>query len=187
MKKSVKITYFVHGTTVDNERGIASGWADVELSELGKRQSVELKKLIKNKKFDIVFCSDLKRAVESAKLTFGNSIKIIKDKRLRECDYGDLTRGDSKKVEAMTLKCIGKSFPNGESYKDVERRIKSFLKDLLKDYSGKNVAIVAHRGPQLAFDVILKTKTWEQAVEEDWRLKQPQQWKPGWDYFLENV
>lgn len=24
---SVKITYFVHGTTTDNENGIATGWA----------------------------------------------------------------------------------------------------------------------------------------------------------------
>jgi hypothetical protein len=27
MKRIVKITYFVHGTTVDNEKGIASGWS----------------------------------------------------------------------------------------------------------------------------------------------------------------
>ncbi len=31
---SVQITYFVHGTTKDNEDGISSGWSDVELSEL---------------------------------------------------------------------------------------------------------------------------------------------------------
>lgn len=31
----ISITYFVHGTTIDNEREISSGWKDVELSELG--------------------------------------------------------------------------------------------------------------------------------------------------------
>ncbi len=30
---AVKITYFVHGTTTDNEKGISSGWYDVDLSE----------------------------------------------------------------------------------------------------------------------------------------------------------
>ena len=180
--KADNITYFVHGTTTDNENGIATGWNPGELSKLGKEQSVKLKELIKGKKFDVVFCSDLKRAVDSAKLTFGNSIPIIQDKRLRECNYGDLNGGDSELVESMTLKCIEKPFPNGESYKDVEKRIREFLKNLLEKYAGKNVAIVSHRGPQLALDVIIKGINWEQAIAEDWRAKK--EWKPGWDYKL---
>jgi len=184
MKPVVNITYFVHGTTTDNEKGIATGWSPGELSELGKKQSIELKELIKDKKFDVVSCSDLKRAVDSAKLTFGDSVKIIQDKRLREVNYGDLTKADSKIVESLTLEHINKPFPNGESYKDVEKRIKSFLNDLLKNYAGKNVAIIAHKAPQLALDILLKGKTWEQAVKEDWRLKQPKEWKPGWEYIL---
>lgn len=27
---AVKITYFVHGTTTDNEQEISSGWSDVD-------------------------------------------------------------------------------------------------------------------------------------------------------------
>ena len=42
---SIKITYFVHGTTVDNENHLSSGWKDVELSELGKKQSEELREI----------------------------------------------------------------------------------------------------------------------------------------------
>jgi alpha-ribazole phosphatase/probable phosphoglycerate mutase len=179
--KTVNITYFVHGTTTDNEKGIATGWLPGELSELGRKQSIELRDLIKNKKFDVVFCSDLKRAVDSAKLTFKN-IQIIQDKQLRECNYGDLNGADAEEVEALTLKHIDEPFPNGESYKDVEKRIRSFLKDLSKKYSEKNVAIVAHRAPQLALNVIIKRKSWEQAIKEDWRLKQPKEWKPGWNY-----
>lgn len=34
---SVKTTYFVHGTTTDNEKEISSGWSDVELSEPADR------------------------------------------------------------------------------------------------------------------------------------------------------
>jgi alpha-ribazole phosphatase/probable phosphoglycerate mutase len=118
-------------------------------------------------------------------LTFGNSVEIIQDKRLRECDYGDLTRTNAKKVESLTSTFVNKPFPNGESYKDVEMRMKSFLDDLLKKYSGKNVAIVAHKAPQLALDVLIKGKTWEQAIKEDWRLKGHAGWKPGWEYKLE--
>ena len=83
---AVKITYFVHGTTTDNEKKISSGWFDVGLSELGIKQSIELWDKVKDKHFDVVFCSDLKRAVSSTGLTFKDKVKIIQDKRLRECD-----------------------------------------------------------------------------------------------------
>ena len=173
----VKITYFVHGTTTDNENGISTGWNQGDLSELGKRQSMELKNLIKGEKFDVVFSSDLERAVDSANLAFG---RCIQDKRLRECNYGDYNGASSGIVERMAEKCVEKSFPNGESYMDVEKRMRSFLDDLKKKYQDKCIAIVSHRGPQLALDVILKGKTWKQAFREDWRLKK--EWKPGWDY-----
>jgi len=180
----VNITYFVHGTTTDNEREVASGWSQSELSDLGKDQSIKLKEMIKDRKFDVVFCSDLKRAVDSTILTFEGNVPIIKDARLREVNYGDMTKFDSRVVDALILKHINEPFPNGESYKDVERRIRSFLDDLLKNYNRKRVAIVAHRAPQLALEVIINKKTWENAVKDDWRLKNPKEWKPGWDYKL---
>jgi broad specificity phosphatase PhoE len=179
----VTITYFVHGTTTDNLKEISSGWYDAELSDLGKKQSVDLKKQIEGRKFDVVFCSDLKRAVESAKLTFEGEVKIIQDKRLRECNYGDFNAKPSKVVEPMQEECIEKRFPKGESYKDVKNRIKAFLGFLKKNYDGKHIVIVAHKAPQLALDVLLKKRTWEQAFEEDWRKRKA--WQPGWDYILE--
>jgi alpha-ribazole phosphatase/probable phosphoglycerate mutase len=185
MKRIVHITYFVHGTTTDNEKGIATGWNPGELSALGREQSIKLKEQIKGKKFDVVFCSDLKRAVDSAKLTFDGQVPIIQDPRLRECNYGDLNGGNSEKVEAMIMGRINKPFPNGESYKDIEKRIRNFLSELLEKWPGKKVAIVAHKAPQLALDVIIGGKTWEQAIKGDWRLKVPKAWKPGWDYVLE--
>ena len=42
----IKIAYFVHGTTTDNEKHLSSGWYDVGLSELGRKQSLELKEQI---------------------------------------------------------------------------------------------------------------------------------------------
>jgi broad specificity phosphatase PhoE len=179
---TIKITYFVHGTTKDNEKDISSGWKDVELSELGRKQSIELIDQIKGKHFDVVFCSDLKRALESAELTFKGKVQIVIDKRLRECNYGKFNGGKSEIVEPMQEKYITKEFPEGESYGDVKKRITNFLKDVEKRYPGKNIAIVAHKAPQLALDVILKNKTWEQAFKEDWRKRKA--WQPGWEYVL---
>ncbi len=177
---AIRITYFVHGTTTDNEKNVSSGWFDVELSKLGVKQSIELKDKIKDKKFDIVFCSDLKRAVDSAKLTFEGQVPILQEKRLRECNYGKYNAQPSEIVEPMQEKSIFERFPEGESYEDVKLRIADFLEFLKKNYDGKSVAIVAHKAPQLALDVLLKKKTWEQAFAEDWRKRKA--WQPGWEY-----
>jgi broad specificity phosphatase PhoE len=179
---AVKITYFVHGTTTDNEKEISSGWHDAELSEKGIKQSIELKKQTQDKRFDVVFCSDLKRAVHSANLTFDGAVKIIQDKRLRECNYGRYNAQPSEIVEPMQENRITSRFPEGESYEDVRERMADFLSFLKKGYDGKHVAIVAHKAPQLALDVLLKDKTWEQAFAEDWRKRKA--WQPGWEYIL---
>jgi broad specificity phosphatase PhoE len=184
-EKVVNITYFVHGSTADNEQGIASGWYDAELSELGRKQSLELKALLENRRFCVVYCSDLRRALHSAEIVFGDRVKIVQDKRLRECNFGDLTRARSEKIDTSMLKHVDKPFPNGECYRDVERRIRSFLDDLLERHAGKSVALVAHRAPQVALDVLLKGETWEQAIKKDWHPNYLLEWRPGWDYKLE--
>jgi len=176
-KAGIKITYFVHGTTKDNENNISTGQADGELSELGIKQSKELVEQVKSKKFDVVFCSDLKRAVDSAKISF-SKYKIIKDKRLRECNYGDLNQ--AKKEKVVYKQHIDKKFPKGESLKDVEKRIKEFLEFLKENYSGKHIAIVAHKAPQLALEVLTKQKGWRYAINSDWR--EQGEWQPGWNY-----
>ena len=183
MHMAVKITYFVHGTTTDNEKHVSSGWADVELSELGIEQSKRLAGLTADKHFDVVFTSDLKRAIKAAELAWGDMYKIIPDARLRECNYGDYNAQSSDVVEPLQERSITTPMPNGESYEMVKERIASFLSDLKRDYDGKYIAIVAHKAPQLALDVLLRGMTWEEAFATDWRKKK--EWKPGWEYTLD--
>ena len=82
LRKFMKVYFATHATSKDNEAGIASGWKDVELSELGIQQAKELEERFKDIKIDLICCSDLKRAVDTANIAFGSrDIKIIKDKR----------------------------------------------------------------------------------------------------------
>jgi len=177
---AVHITYFVHGTTTDNEQHISSGRYDVALSELGVQQSIDLRDKIQDKHFDVVFCSDLQRAFTSAKLTFEDTVEIIPDPRLRECNYGTYNAHASDIVEPLQEQNITNRFPEGESYEDVKARIQDFLEFLKANYDGKSVAIVAHKAPQLALDVLIGGKSREQAFAEDWRKRKARQ--PGWEY-----
>ncbi|MFH0836506.1 MAG: histidine phosphatase family protein [Candidatus Aenigmatarchaeota archaeon] len=177
---SIKITYFVHGSTTDNEHGISSGWSNIEINTLGKQQNQDLYELLKNKHFDVIYCSDLKRAIESANTVFPGQ-KIIQDKRLRECNYGVLN--GAREEEVVYEDHITEPFPNGECLKDVEKRIKSLAIDLKKQYNGKRIALMAHKAPQLALEVVTNKKTWKQAISQDWR--KTGKWQPGWEYLIE--
>ena len=54
----MKIYFAAHATTIVNENKIASGWKDVELSELGVQQAKEIKEHFKDIKIDLICCSD---------------------------------------------------------------------------------------------------------------------------------
>src|SRR3989338_8960760 len=181
-RSEVRITYFVHGTTTDNEQDIATGWNPGELSAAGIQQSKDLHEKIKHLNFEVVFTSDLKRAVDSARLTFGDALPIIKDRRLREADYGEYTGKPASRFKHKLGEYVDKAFLKGESYKDVERRVAHFITFVYENYPGKRIAIVAHQAPQLAFEVLLRGKTWKEAIEQDWRRTKA--WKPGWDYVV---
>lgn len=182
MASMVTVTYFVHGTTTDNEQKLASGWLPGELSSAGREQIKKLGEQVAGTKFDAVFCSDLQRAIDSAELAFGGKYKIIQDDRLRECDYGEINGKSKDTKDEMMEDCVDDPFPGGESYRDVEARLESFCDFLKENYDGKHVAIVAHEAPQLALEVLLKDKSWDQALAENWR--HTGQWQPGWEYTI---
>ena len=176
----LKIIYYVHGTTFDNASKKCSGWKQVELNDLGKEQAINLGKNTPYK-FDVLFTSDLKRAIDSAHLAFPE-FESTADKRLRECNYGDLDGGDKNQI--IYEDHINNPFPNGESLKDVEKRLRDFLKYVKENYKDKTIGIIAHRAPQLAIEVITKNISWEEANANDWRKTGA--WQPGWEYVLKD-
>jgi len=176
----VTITYFVHGTTTDNEQHLATGWLPGELSEKGREQAKDLGNQAAGVTFDAVFCSDLERAIESATLGFGDKYTIIQDGRLREANYGDMN-GKPHTFKDTMEDFVDSPFPGGESYRDTEKRLRDFCKFLKENYDGKHIAIVAHQAPQLALEVILNDKTWDEAIVQDWRRTKAFQ-PGGWKY-----
>lgn len=176
---AIKITYMVHGTTQDNIDHLASGHNDIELSERGIEEGKKLGNL-RQDDFDVIITSDLKRAIDTAKLAFDGRCPHIQDSRIRECDYGDLTQ---KSKTWSVADYIEKKYPNGESYLDVQDRITSFLGFLRENYQDKHVGIVAHQAPQLALNFLINGMSWKEAINNDWR--NTKSWQPGWEFVLE--
>ena len=180
MTKPLTLIFEAHGTTFDNEAHLSSGWNDVALSPLGERQSREMGVRYKDDHFDAIFTSDLVRAYRSAEIGFGDRFPLIRDKRLRECDYGDLTQKPSEIVDAEKPAHIHEPFPNGESYEQTFVRMKSFLDDLKRDPpaggQGKRVMVIGHRATQYAIQNIVEGTPYEKLVATHFK------WQPGWVY-----
>lgn len=174
----MKIYFVTHVTTKDNEAEIASGWKDVKLSDLGIQQAKELGERFKEIKIDLICCSDLKRAVDTVKIAFGDKMPVIIDKRLRELNYGDFNGKPSDIVGHMKKERIKEPFPNGESYKQAMVRVHNFYKELKERYSDKTVLIVGHRATQFGLDTLVEGKTLKEC------LGTPFKWQPYWEYNL---
>lgn len=175
----IEIIFESHGTTLDNENHRASGYCDVALSLLGEKQARELGMRYAGEHIDAVFCSDLQRSYRTAELAFEErNISLIKDIRLRECDYGDLTRHSSREVDAEKPQRISTPFPHGESYEQTTLRIKSFLDDLWKNYDGKRIMIIGHRATQYGLEHWIEKVPLTDAISASWK------WQPGWRYYF---
>lgn len=173
----MKIYFISHSTSYDNEAKLTSGWKDVELSPLGIQQSKELGERFKDIKIDLIYSSDLKRAVDTVKIAFGNKIPVIVDKRLRELNYGDFDGKDKDLVSSMKHDAIKKPFSNGESYEQAMVRVHEFYNELKEKYPDKTILVVGHRATQYGLDT-LTGKTLEEC------LSIPFKWQPYWEYIL---
>lgn len=178
----VTITFESHATTIDNANHVSSGHYDVALSELGLTQAEQLGERYTNNRFDAIFCSDLERSYKTGEIAFAKTDwPIIRDSRLRECDYGELTRHPSAQVDVAKAHHITEPFPGGESYQHTATRIKSFLQDLIKDYDGKHIMIIGHRATQYGLE------HWINGVPLGHAVTAPWHWQPGWIYELKGV
>lgn len=156
MKKELKIYLFRHGQTTFNRDGIFTGWKDAKLTPLGVKQAKAVGEILKNKTFQVAFYTKLSRSKDTLKQVLKHHpyIQIIEDNRMIERDYGALD-GHShnsiiKKFGEDKYNSWHRGFterpPKGESFADVEIRVKSFIKDLLKFMKTNqvSVAISAH-------------------------------------------
>ena len=174
---AVELVYETHALSVDNERGVATGWLDGELSEYGRRLAVELGE--RRRDVAAVYDSDLGRAVETAEIAFGGTpMPVHRDARLRECDYGQLNGVSVEAVTAVRGEHVDVPFPGGESYRQVVDRMRSFLGDLAAEHDGQRILAIAHSANRWALDHLVGGLSLEELVDE------PFAWQEGWLYLV---
>lgn len=138
--------YFVrHGQTEWNRLGRMQGHIDIELNEEGKKQAQIVKEKLSGVKFDKVFSSPLKRAVETAQIISGQDIVI--DDRLIERFNGELEGKLKEEIEVYPDFNDPNDTRFGIESLDVFRgRINNFLDEITKNYKNKNILVTTHAG-----------------------------------------
>lgn len=123
---SLELYLIRHGATEWSENGRHTGITDLPLTDLGKKQSELLKNRLQKEKFAKVFCSPLKRAVETCQICGLNPI-INPD--LKEWNYGEYegltTDQICEKNPGWNL--FENGAPGGESPEQIAQRAHHFL------------------------------------------------------------
>ena len=120
-----------HGETPASRGRTLAGWADVPLTEHGESQAAALRPRLAGERFDGVWSSDLRRALTTARLAWGEPSS---DRRLREMSFGELEGLPWETLDARHQEGLarfeGFLAPGGESFDDLRARVFSFVDGL---------------------------------------------------------
>lgn len=173
---SLTILFETHATSLDNEAGLASGWYDVDLSAAGRLQALAMGERHREAQVSAVYCSDLQRSWRTADLAFGGRWPVIRDPRLRECDYGELTRARADEIDHQRGARVSVPFPGGESYEQVTARVRGWLLEVRRATRAGRLFVIGHRATYYALEHLLGGRPLGAVVESPWA------WQPGWIY-----
>ncbi|MHA1668431.1 MAG: histidine phosphatase family protein [Candidatus Heimdallarchaeaceae archaeon] len=141
-----------HGETDHNKERIIMGQLDIHLNRVGRMQSGRLMKALENKNIEVIYTSDLSRAVETAEIINKKlKVPLFLSKGLREHTLG--------KLDGITIREFLEKFtsvmefekhilPEGGEKIDVfkERVWKEFQNIIQREKSKKNILLVSHGG-----------------------------------------
>jgi len=159
----MNLTLVRHAEVQEQYKNKYNGHNDISLSYNGKEQAKKLCKELNKLKFDAVFCSDLRRAKETASEL---KHKIIYTDKLREKSWGkheglsfeEIINQNEIKYENF-IQWINAL--DGEDYQVYTLAIKEFFFEYLPSLEKQNILIITHAGVIRILQTMLYNKTLE--------------------------
>jgi 2,3-bisphosphoglycerate-dependent phosphoglycerate mutase len=146
-----------HGESEWNEKGLWTGWTEVNLTQKGIEQAQNAGNVLKDEKVDKIYVSDMDRAKQTMneiRNVCGPDLECLATPALKERSYGIYTGKNKWEIkeeigdEAFTKLRRGwdEAVPEGETLKDVYDRVQPYYEENIKKdlLEGKNVLVVAH-------------------------------------------
>jgi len=146
----VKITLIRHAEVEKAYHQKYNGHIDIHLSRKGKDDAKKIAKCFANEQFDLVFCSDLKRAKETLE-PFVQAKDAVYTEALREKSWG---RHEGMSFDAIIAEGAFTyenftqwiSALDGESYEAYMQRVENFFLQELPSHKAENVLVMTHAG-----------------------------------------
>jgi broad specificity phosphatase PhoE len=142
-----------HGETTWNVEKIYRGRSEVDLDEEGLKQAEFLGKYLSDWNLDAIYCSPLKRALDTANIVARyRKVSVHVAEGLTDCDYGKWQSLPEREVQRLYPALFDAwhtspdkvKMPGGESLEDVRERAVPVVNGIVAKYGG-NVLLVSHR------------------------------------------
>ena len=149
----MKLILVRHGETEQNLNHFIQGKDGGKLTQKGIDQAKKTGKELKEKyKIDMIFCSPLKRCVDTLENILGEDPiegPIFMSKLIEERDFGEYTGMESVLVDWDELDKDNKinEEMGVESLVDLEKRVNLFLEDLKLEDNDSTILVLSHDGP----------------------------------------
>jgi 2,3-bisphosphoglycerate-dependent phosphoglycerate mutase len=141
-----------HGQTDSNRSRRLMGQSDVPMNAVGREEAASLAARLREIHIDALYTSDLARAMETACIVAGTvGIEPVPLEDLRELDVGTAVGKTRQELQLECPALFGEgwmdiSFPGGESYAELTKRVGRTLRELLDRHEGKIVVVITHGG-----------------------------------------
>jgi probable phosphomutase (TIGR03848 family) len=153
--KATTLILVRHGQTPTTGQSLPGRAKGLNLSEAGLKQAEEVaERLASFPAIDAIYASPLERTRQTAApLARQRKQKVIIEKGLIECDFGDWTGAKltdlMKKPEWSTVQRAPSTFrfPNGESFTEMQVRISTALDNIRLRHPGGVVVCFSHADP----------------------------------------
>jgi probable phosphoglycerate mutase len=153
--KATRLCIVRHGETAWNAEHRVQGQLDIPLNEIGLRQAQAVGKVLGAERFDVIYSSDLSRAMQTAQPTArALGMEILQDRNLRERHYGMFERQTYAEVKGRHSAEYARfaardpdfDFGGGESLKNFSERSIAAVSRLAKQHEGQHVLVFTHGG-----------------------------------------
>jgi probable phosphoglycerate mutase len=141
-----------HGETDWNRQGRIQGHLDPPLNERGRKQARELAERLAAEPIDVLYASDLRRALETAEIVSARTgLPVAVDRALREADMGSWSGLTVAEIErrfpdAWHERISGGQGHDGETREAFHRRVLEALGRIAGEHPGERVLAIAHGG-----------------------------------------
>ena len=148
-------TFYIvrHGQTNWNILGKTQGHGNSDLTPKGEEQAKELAEAMGNYPIDLIYSSDLGRAVQTAQI-IGDKIgvEVKETPALREMGFGawegllieEIKKEHSKTYDTWRNEPHLAKIPGGETLHIIKDRVDKFIEEINKKYDNKHILLVSH-------------------------------------------